>query len=147
MAYAPRCYRTDGGNRWVVESGGTLDLKTGSILKVGGVLVSSVTGDLVKTGTYASASPLAIGTVVTGKYVKRVIVKIGTPFNGTAPTITIGDSGDNARLVPAVNVDCLTAGTYIITPVVLYGSDTAVNVYITPDGSSAGTFTIIMELA
>ena len=62
-----------------------------------------------------------------------------TPFDG-APTITIGDDGDNARLFADSLVDLSTAGSYVTTPVFQYtsASDTLIRIYFSAGGATQG---------
>ena len=95
--------------------------------------------------TYATSSPADLDTLPDNTIVGRLVVIVTTPFNGTAPTLTIGDSGDNDRLLEAADVDLKTANTYIIDKYHLYASQTDVKTYIAPDGSTAGEAIIILE--
>ncbi len=52
--YGPKVYKTDGGDREVVASGGTLDVETSGIVKFGGTSYTSGTDTLVTTTSTAT---------------------------------------------------------------------------------------------
>ncbi len=89
---------------------------------------------------YGDATPALIATVTANKNIMRIDVLVDTVFNGTNAAVTIGDAGDNDSVVSADQIDLTAVGTYQINPTKKYGSNTAVNLYITPGaGASTGT--------
>ena len=102
---------------------------------------------VVKSLGYDSTSPLTIGTVAAGARIVRVHLKIEIPFNGTAPTLEIGDTGVADRLMAAGDNDPKTADTYITYPLHEYSAQTDVTLTITPDGSTAGAGLVFLEVA
>ena len=75
--------------------------------------------------------------------VTSIAITVGTIFNGS-PSLTIGDSSDNDRLMTANEIDLGIADTYIATPTHLYNAGSTVNAYYTAGGASAGSATILL---
>ena len=48
--------------------------------------------------------------------VQTVTVDVTTAFDGSAPTLTIGDAGDNDRLMTNDYIDLKDVATYEVTP-------------------------------
>jgi hypothetical protein len=92
-----------------------------------------------------SSATLAISNIGGTSRVTSIAIIVGTTFNGS-PSLIIGDSGDNDRLMTANEIDLKTVDTYIATPVHLYssGSDQAVNAYYTAGGANTGSATILL---
>ena len=82
-----------------------------------------------------------IGTMSDGARVTMVTVKVTTPFDTTDATLTIGDSGDNDRLMSDNEIDLTSAGQYTATPGYQYttGSDQTVIAYFNVGTSTTGT--------
>lgn len=92
-----------------------------------------------------TASPLAIFSAPAGSTIVKAVIKISTVFNGAAPTLSIGDSGNNSRLMTTAQNDPKTLGSYIVEFPHEYGSLTAVNLYITPSTASQGAGFVLVE--
>ena len=91
---------------------------------------------------YGDASPLALYTIPTSpaKTCWAVALAIDTPFNGTSPSLTIGDVGDADRLMAATQNDPTTAGTYTTNPAHVYAAGSVITLTIVPGaGASAGS--------
>tara|TARA_B100001248_G_scaffold86947_1_gene63725 strand:- start:3313 stop:5292 length:1980 start_codon:yes stop_codon:yes gene_type:complete len=82
-----------------------------------------------------------IGTMSDGARVTMVTVKVTTPFDTTDATLTIGDSGDNDRLMSDNEIDLTSAGQYTATPGYQYttGGDQSVVAYFNVGTSTTGT--------
>lgn len=94
---------------------------------------------------WGDASPVTIGTVPAGGRVVRIELLITTAFNGTSPSITIGDAGDADRLLAADQNLPSQVATYEVHPGHLYASSTPILLTITPGGgASAGAGTILL---
>jgi hypothetical protein len=96
--------------------------------------------------SYGDPTPWQLARVASGKTVLTVTVGILTPFNGTTPSLTIGDSGDPARFM---SLDLSTAsGTYEVNPDYLYSTETDINLYLSIGGSTtAGNGIILINLS
>jgi hypothetical protein len=90
---------------------------------------------------FNSATNGLIHTISSGRRVSFVTVTVVTPFNGTAPTIAVGDAGSNSRLMTADQNDLTTIADYSTTPSYTYsnsGSDTDIEYYFDPGNSTSG---------
>lgn len=99
-----------------------------------------------KPFNWNDSSPVILGTVPAGGDVVRPIVYIGPAFDGTAPALTIGDDGDNSRIMAAGDIDEKTVGSYGKDVVVPYAAETVVKLYATPDTSAVGSGVAIMDV-
>lgn len=63
-----------------------------------------------------------------GARVVSVTAEVVTPFDGDAD-MTVGDAGNNARLMLAEQVDLRTAGTYVSTPAYRFPTNAETEVY------------------
>ena len=77
---------------------------------------------------------LLIGNVGNGTRVVEVSVEVTEAFDGSAD-ITIGDAGDNTRLLGLDGVDLQTIGVYVVNPVYQFPSGGNVDVYVYFTGS------------
>lgn len=94
---------------------------------------------------YGDATPELIGTAFAGKTIISVQLLVTQAFDGTSPSLTIGDAGNNSRLMASSDNDPATVGQYETHPVYAYGSDTAVKLYITPGaGATQGRGLVVI---
>lgn len=97
--------------------------------------------------SYGDATPVSAATALAGKLVYGVQIHIRVPFNGTGAALTVGDAGDTARLMAAVDNDPTAVGGYTTTPAYAYGSDTGVTLSITPGaGASQGAGILVLYI-
>ena len=87
------------------------------------------------------SSSNAIGTVSDGSRVTLVTVKVTAAFNTADATLTVGDSGDNDRLIEDDMIDLQSVGTYTSTSGHQYsgGGDTDIVAYFNIGTSSQGS--------
>jgi hypothetical protein len=87
------------------------------------------------------ASSTNIGTMSDGARVTLVTVKVTAAFDTTDATLTIGDAGDQDRLMEDDMIDLQSTGTYTSQPGHQYstGSDQTVTAYFDPGTSTQGT--------
>lgn len=64
MSYAPKTYRTDGGDTTVIASGGAINVESGGQIQADGTQAAAL-DDITVTGTYATDDD-AIETAVNG---------------------------------------------------------------------------------
>jgi hypothetical protein len=84
------------------------------------------------TVTIGSPASIEIGKISTGRRVSLITVEVITPFNGTAPSLSIGYQVNNpviplpeiAGLMPSSIIDLTVAGTYTTYTDILFGTDT-----------------------
>lgn len=99
-----------------------------------------------KTIGVADDGAVALESVPAGAVILRATVVVLTAFDGSAPTLDIGDAGDPDRLVPAADVDLDTVGTYAIAPSYRYGALTALVGDLDIDASTVGEAEIVIEV-
>ena len=79
--------------------------------------------------SFQANSSQIIGTVGPGTRVVEISIEVTTTFDSGG--VTVGDSGQNDRLLTLDDVDLTTPGVYVIHPYYQFptGTDTAVNLY------------------
>ena len=116
-----------------------------------GTADSAVTdaGTLTTTIVHTTGASVVIGNVSQNKKVQTVTVDVTTAFDGSAPTLTIGDAGDNDRLMTNDYIDLKDVATYEVTPNYTYtnAADTDVLAYFNADSSSTGTAVVTISYA
>jgi len=87
------------------------------------------------------ASNTNIGTMSDGSRVTLVTVKVTSAFDTADATLTVGDSGDQDRLMEDDMIDLQSTGTYTAQPGHQYstGGDQVVTAYFNPGTSTQGT--------
>ena len=97
---------------------------------------------LTKTllGALGSGSS-SIGTVSATSRVTLITVEVLSACNGT-PVLTVGDSGDNDRLVTDADVDLTTTGVYNVTSAHQYSAETEILSYYTNNSTTQGSIKI-----
>ena len=117
MTYQPKTYRTDGGDKMVVASGGTLDVESGGSLKLAGTEVTASASELNKAADVSARVQelTATGAVTAG--VQSVELNHAT----VAVAATIADAANHQGLFVvkdtsatgnAAHTLTLTAGTF-----------------------------------
>ena len=88
----------------------------------------------------------AVGTVSNTSRITLVSVEVSVAFDD-APTLTVGDTSDNDRLVTNDEVDLGTVGTYAIQPTYQYvtGSDAVINAYFNVASATQGSAKILVS--
>jgi hypothetical protein len=95
---------------------------------------------------FGSSSPVAMFTLPANAVVKSVQVIVDTPFNGTAPTMSVGISGSTSKYVGTSDVDLKTSAVYEIEPgLAANGSTEALIITYSADSSSAGAARVIVS--
>lgn len=97
--------------------------------------------------TPATGTSETIGTVSNNSRVTLITVTVTTVFDGT-PTLTIGDDGDNDRLMGDDQIDLTQLGTYTTQSNHLYAPgpniDTDIKAYFDAGGATVGSATIVV---
>jgi hypothetical protein len=93
---------------------------------------------------HTSAVSGAIHTISDGSRVSFVTVTVTEAFDDPAATITVGDTGNQSRLMSDYQNDITALGDYSTTPSYVYnfGSDTTVSFYLATGNSTTGHATI-----
>jgi hypothetical protein len=92
--------------------------------------------------TFGDATPVPITLLLNISAIKILIL---TPWNGTFPTLEIGDTGDTDRLVRASQVNLKKVSTWIVHPQYRYPALTPVSLRLVADGSTQGNGLIFLE--
>lgn len=90
--------------------------------------------------TEPTASPITIGNISQNSRATQVAVDVITPFTDVSSVITVGDSGDAARLLSNAFIDLTEEGTYVVNVDYIYtsASDTDILLYYNFGTSTAG---------
>ena len=124
-----------------------IDYVNGALLTIPQVDTTQLAVDIVtKIGTKTIVKQVDFGDVSTiptllipvDKWVMNVRVVVDTPFNGIAPQLSVGDAGDNNRLMPTGDNELSEPGTFTSTPSWKYAVETQINIYYSASGSTAG---------
>jgi len=102
------------------------------------------------TITGGSVTNNFIHRVSSGSRITMVTVEVITPFDGTAPTLIIGDNDVNDRLMDDFLNDLTVAETFAATPSYQYdnsGLETEIFAYYVPDGSIVGEALVTITYA
>ncbi len=95
--------------------------------------------------TYSDDGTIDLATVPANAVVGNCRVLVTEAFDGTAPTLKIGDSGDDDRLAATTEIDLKTVDTYIIPRLYKYAAQTDVQAILDIDGSTTGAAVILLE--
>jgi hypothetical protein len=92
-----------------------------------------------------SAGPVLLGNVSQGSRATLVTVEVTIPFNG-APSLTVGDIGDNERLIGNDFHDLSETGTYNVQTDYVFSQalDTDIFVYFSSGGSTSGSARVLV---
>jgi hypothetical protein len=102
--------------------------------------------DKVDTTTLAfgSAATLALFSTGAADVINKIQVVVDTPFNGTAPTVSIGVAGTVSKYSAVTDVDLKTAGVYEINPGLPAAGIEALIATYAADTSSAGAGRVLV---
>jgi len=105
--------------------------------------------DKVDTTTLAfgSAATLALFSTGAADVINKIQVVVDTPFNGTAPTVSIGVAGTVSKYSAVTDVDLKTAGVYEINPGLAAAGIEALIATYAADSSSAGAARVLVFYA
>jgi len=94
----------------------------------------------------ATISPVLLGNVSADSRITLITVEVTIAFDG-APALTVGDSGDNSRLIDDTLFDLSEIGTYSCTTDVVYSGipDTDINGYFAAGGATVGSARILVS--
>lgn len=105
--------------------------------------------DKVDTTTLAFGSAATVALFSTGAadVINKLQVVVDTPFNGTAPTVSIGIAGTVSKYNAVTDVDLKTAGVYEIHPGLPAAGIEALIATYAADTSSAGSARLLVFFA
>ena len=105
-------------------------------------------GTLTNTFDYTTGTgSVILGNISSGSKVTSVTVTVNTAFDGTSPTLTVGDSGDSDRLMTADDNDLEDAFAYETNPNHVYTNtvDTQVSAFLTVNSATQGNVTVTVS--
>lgn len=109
--------------------------------------LNSLTTPLSVPFSFGDSSPVTLGSVLANKLVESVTIFITTAFDGAGASLTVGDVGNVARLMPSTANDPATAGGYGAHPGISYGGTTSLLLTITPgSGATTGAGLVLIKL-
>ena len=89
-----------------------------------------------------SAASVTLGNMPANGGAFRVVVNVTQAFNGTAPSLQIGDGVSAARLMSSAEVNLKAVGTYVADCYYRYASATDILAAYSADTSTAGAATV-----
>ena len=99
---------------------------------------------------FNTGSPVLIGNISNDTRITNVTIEVTVPFDGT-PTLSVGDTADNSRLMDDDLFDLSDTGTYVANPDYVYDGteipgtiDTDIFAYFNFTGSTQGEARIIV---
>ncbi len=114
MVYEPKTYRTNGGDKHVIASGGEFDVESGGALKIAGTQVTATAAQLNTTkidsasvlfteagaGTYTGTVAIPAGSVIVDVIVHAIALWDAV----TSAVLKVGDVADDDGFFTAVNL-------------------------------------------
>jgi len=94
----------------------------------------------------SAAAVNSVFALVDNAYITKVQVVVGTAFNGTAPTVSVGYTGQTTKFMTTVQNNLKVAGTYTREQFSQQNSGASQTLLLTyaADGSSAGAATVVV---
>ena len=96
---------------------------------------------------FGSSATVALFSTGVADVINKIQVVVDTPFNGTAPTVSIGVAGTVSKYSAVTDVDLKTAGVYEINPGLPAAGIEALIATYAADTSSAGAARILVFYA
>lgn len=97
---------------------------------------------------FGSSSPVTAFTLPADAVIGEIEVVVDTAFDGTAPTMSVGISGQTSKYMPTTAVDLKTTGVYKFHPgLAAEGSTQALIITYSADSSTAGAARVIVHYA
>jgi len=98
------------------------------------------------TVTTASAGTVNVGSAIPiSAEAATIKINVTQAFNGTAPTLKIGDAGDDDRFMTTDEIDLKTVGIYYSPCAYLFGGSTQVTGTFVNDSSTLGSCLVMFE--
>ena len=140
----------DGSNSIIYNNTGNLQLRDpntngGAVVNLSQLYASTVNHAKVSFA-YNTSSPINIGSAVpAGATVIGWMVQVDTLFDGTTPTLSIGDAGDDDSIATTAQIDLESTGLNTGESWVEYVSSTQVIGTLTVSGASQGAGKILIK--
>ena len=107
----------------------------------------SDSGTLTSTFDYSTGvGSVILGNISSGSKVQTVTIVVNTAFDDSSAEITVGDAGDQDRLITADESDLTDAYSYESQPNHVYtaATDTQILAYLDTSGGNQGNVTVIV---
>jgi hypothetical protein len=119
-----------------------------AVVRVGGTYrINSGGSQIAYPFSWGDATPANVAMVAPNKRLFTVSIVITAAFDGINASLTIGDDGDNSRLMTVDENDPLVVGEYETNPGYAYGTSTQIKLYITPgSGASQGAGFVLLDV-
>lgn len=108
-------------------------------------IANNVIGTVKVPFTYSTSSPLNLVQVSSGSTITEVSIIITTPFNGTNPSLSVGDTSNANRLFSTTDGLANEIGTYTVSPAYNYASTAQLILTINSGASTAGEGLLIIS--
>jgi hypothetical protein len=95
---------------------------------------------------YNDSSPILLGNISSGTKTIITTLTIGTAFDDANAIVTIGTSGNNTLLMSDDYCEIENTGVYQTINTVEIASDTALNIYVTQAGATAGAGNVLVSV-
>lgn len=100
-------------------------------------------GEVLVSFSYGDVSPMHVHTFELDETVHAVLLAIGTPFDGTAPALSVGLAGATDALMPVDQNLPEEADVYETAPMLRCAAGSEILLFITPgSGASHGAGTL-----
>ena len=101
----------------------------------------------IKTGrfNFNDGSPKTVFTLQNTSQILTMQIKIDVPFDGVAPTLTVGTGAVPDKYIKTYQNDPKTADEYETNPFDVLAADTPIIVTIVPSGSTQGSGIVVCE--
>ncbi len=95
---------------------------------------------------FDTSASIDFGAVPAGAIVIPKLVSVTTAFDGSAPTIKVGDNGNDDRLIITGDADLTSTGITAIDRPHHYTSETVITGTYAADSSAAGAASVVLEV-
>ena len=95
---------------------------------------------------FDTGASIDFGAVPAGSIVIPRLVSVLTAFDGSSPTIKVGDAGDDDRLIVVGDADLTATGITSIDRPHHYAAETVITATYAADSSTAGAASIVLEV-
>jgi hypothetical protein len=95
---------------------------------------------------YLTTSPLEVFRIMPSERVVMCRVEVFTPFNGSHPTVTVGDDADQSRLMGVGDSRIKKQAIFEVAPDIEYTTLDTIKLYLDSSSSTTGSGVVILEI-
>jgi hypothetical protein len=95
---------------------------------------------------YNDSSPILLGNITAGTKTIITTLTVGTAFDDANAAVTIGTSANNSLLMSDDYCEIEATGVYQTINIVEFASNTALNIYVTQAGATAGAGNVLVSV-